>query len=70
MRSHCADLAHLADEGVLDGEWEDILAHIIDAHGADGAPTQAAFEATEEFCAGESAHEGSEHEGSAPHGSA
>ena len=65
MRSHCGDLAHLADEGVLDGEWEDILAHIIDAHGADGAPTQAAFEATEAFCAGESAHEGS-----APHGSA
>ena len=38
---HCEDLAHLADIGILDKTWDEIFAHIVDAHGAEGAPTEA-----------------------------
>ena len=48
---HCEDLAHLAEIGVLEGSWDEILAYIVEHHGAEGAPTQAEFEAEEAFCA-------------------
>jgi hypothetical protein len=48
---HCEDLAHLAELGVLDLTWEEILAHIVEAHGADGAPTQIEFNDEVAYCA-------------------
>ena len=48
---HCGDLDHLADIGVLDGTWEDILAYIVEHHGADGAPSEAEFDYVVDFCA-------------------
>jgi len=55
---HCGDLDHLASEGILDGDWDSILAHIVDAHGADGAPTEDEFFAEVTKCANKPATQG------------
>ena len=52
-RGHCGDLDHLAEIGVLDGTWDDILAYIVEHHGAEGAPSQAEFDYVVDFCADE-----------------
>ena len=55
---HCEDLAHLADIGILDKTWDEIFAHIVDAHGAEGAPTEAEFDAEVAYCASQPAPQG------------